>query len=53
MLTKKPLIVAVFAALPFYFLELFVAVVQALVFALLAIAFVGTMCTHSDEEHGH
>lgn len=53
MLTKKPLIVAVLAALPFYFLELFVAVVQALVFALLAIAFVGTMCTHSDEEHGH
>lgn len=53
MLSKKPMIVAVFAATPFYFLELFVALVQALVFALLAIAFVGTMCTHADEEHGH
>lgn len=50
MLTTTPLGIG---ALPFYFMELFVAVVQALVFALLSIAFVGTMCTHADEEHGH
>jgi len=50
MLTHTPLGIG---ALPFYFMELFVAVVQALVFALLTIAFVGTMCTHADEEHGH
>ena len=40
----------VLGALPFYFFELFVCVVQAFVFALLVIAFVGTMCTHADEE---
>ena len=50
MLTTTPLGIG---ALPFYFLELFIGVVQALVFALLSIAFVGTMCTHADEEHNH
>lgn len=38
------------AALPFYFLELIVAVVQALVFTLLCIAFIGTLCSHTEEE---
>jgi len=37
-------------ALPFYFLELIVAVVQALVFTLLSIAFIGTLCSHPDQE---
>ena len=46
MLTHTPLGLG---ALPFYFFELFVAVVQALVFALLVIAFVGTMCMHDEE----
>jgi len=46
------------AAVPFYFLELMVAVVQALVFTLLSIAFIGTLCSHMEEEgaghkHGH
>jgi F-type H+-transporting ATPase subunit a len=44
------------AAIPFYFLELIVAFVQALVFTLLCIAFVGTLCSHTEEEgkgHGH
>ncbi len=36
-----------------YFYETFVCVVQAFVFAMLVVAFVGTLCTHSDEEHGH
>ena len=50
MLTNSPLGIG---ALPFYFLELLVAVVQALVFTLLSIAFIGTLCSHMDEEpHG-
>jgi F-type H+-transporting ATPase subunit a len=50
MLTNSPLGIG---ALPFYFLELLVAVVQSLVFTLLVIAFTGALCSHSDEEpHG-
>ena len=42
------------AAIPFYFLELVVAVVQALVFTVLCIAFIGTLCSHEEETpHGH
>jgi F-type H+-transporting ATPase subunit a len=36
-----------------YFYETFVCIVQAFVFAMLVVAFVGTLCTHEDEEHGH
>jgi F-type H+-transporting ATPase subunit a len=36
-----------------YFYETFVCLVQAFVFAMLVVAFVGTLCTHSDEEHAH
>ena len=36
-----------------YFYETFVCLVQAFVFAMLVVAFVGTMCTHNDEQHGH
>lgn len=36
----------------FYFYETFVCVVQAFVFAMLVVAFVGTLCSHT-EEHGH
>jgi F-type H+-transporting ATPase subunit a len=53
MLTNSPLGIA---ALPFYFLELLVALVQALVFTLLSVAFVGMFCSHTDEkgaEPGH
>ena len=52
MLTNSPLGIA---ALPFYFLELLVALVQALVFTMLTIAFVGMFCSHEDEggEHAH
>jgi F-type H+-transporting ATPase subunit a len=35
-----------------YFYETFVCVVQAFVFAMLVVAFVGTMCT-TDESHSH
>lgn len=37
------------AAIPFYFLELLVAIVQASVFFVLCIAFTATMCTHTEE----
>lgn len=39
-------------AMPFYFFELLVALVQALVFCLLTAVFTATMCRH-DEEHAH
>lgn len=42
------------AALPFYFLELMVGAIQALVFTLLTAVFTSLMCTHEEaEEHGH
>lgn len=41
------------AAVPFYFLELIVCVVQAIVFTMLCVAFTATLCSHSDEEGGH
>lgn len=52
MLTNSPLGIA---AVPFYFLELLVALVQALVFTLLSVAFIGMFCSHEDEggEHAH
>ena len=52
MLTNSPLGIA---ALPFYFLELMVALVQALVFTLLSVAFTSMFCSPSDggSEHGH
>jgi F-type H+-transporting ATPase subunit a len=53
MLTHKPVWMAVLSAVPFYFFELLVCLLQAFVFAMLTIAFVGTLCTHADEENGH
>ena len=42
------------AALPFYFLELLVGAIQALVFTLLTAVFTSLMCTHDEEaDHGH
>lgn len=38
-------------ALPFYFVELLVGLVQALVFTLLCAVFIKLMCDHGDEEH--
>ena len=52
-LTHKPLILGILSSLPFYFFELLVCFLQAFVFAMLTIAFVGTLCTHADEENGH
>lgn len=47
----KPFIVGLLITIPFYFFELFVAVVQAFVFAMLTLVFAGTLCSH-DDEHG-
>ncbi len=48
----RPMVVAVFLSTLTYFYETFVCLVQAFVFAMLTVAFVGTMCTHPEEEHG-
>jgi len=41
-------------ALPFYFLELMVGAIQALVFTLLTAVFTSLMCTHDESgDHGH
>lgn len=38
---------------PFYFMELLVGFVQALVFMLLTAVFTLLICSHGDEDHGH
>ncbi|PAW60402.1 MAG: F0F1 ATP synthase subunit A, partial [Verrucomicrobiia bacterium Tous-C3TDCM] len=38
-------------ALPFYFMELLVGLVQALVFTLLSAVFLKLICEHSEEHH--
>jgi F-type H+-transporting ATPase subunit a len=40
-------------ALPFFFLELMVGAIQALVFTLLTAVFTALMCRHDEEEHAH
>jgi F-type H+-transporting ATPase subunit a len=37
---------------PFYFLELLIGLVQALVFTLLVSVYIGLICNHGDEAHG-
>ncbi len=49
----KSLFWAIILSSGMYFYETFVCVVQAFVFAMLVVAFVGTLCTHTEEEHGH
>lgn len=50
-----PPVIAFLPALPFYFMELLVGFVQALVFSLLAAVFLKLICEHDDhdEEHAH
>jgi len=52
-LSQKPWWFAVIVAIPGYFFEVVVCLLQAFVFTMLVVAFVGTLCTHADEEHGH
>ncbi len=51
-LAQKSILMNVLLSLPAYFFETVVCGLQAFVFAMLTIAFVGTLCTPSDE-HGH
>ena len=51
-LSQKSIFMSVLISLPGYFFETAVCALQAFVFAMLTIAFVGTLCTPSDE-HGH
>ena len=53
MIFHNNLLVALLLSSFMYFYETFVCLVQAFVFAMLVVAFVGTLCTHTDEEHGH
>jgi F-type H+-transporting ATPase subunit a len=51
-LSQKPWYFAMLVAIPGYFFELVVCLLQAFVFTMLVVAFVGTLCTPADE-HGH
>ncbi len=53
MIYHNNFIVAAVLSTFMYFYETFVCLVQAFVFAMLVVAFVGTLCTHTDEEHAH
>lgn len=53
MLDKVPSWLAWLPPLPFYFVELLVGFVQALVFALLTAVFLKLMTDHDDHVHGH
>jgi F-type H+-transporting ATPase subunit a len=49
---SKSLVFSLLLSSGMYFYETFVCLVQAFVFAMLVVAFVGTLCTHT-EEHDH
>jgi len=51
MMSLVPKQIAFLPALPFYFLELLVGLIQALVFMLLSSVFLKLMCEHHDEGH--
>jgi F-type H+-transporting ATPase subunit a len=52
-MSQKPWWFAVLVAIPGTFFEVAVCLLQAFVFTMLVVAFVGTLCTHSDEEPSH
>jgi F-type H+-transporting ATPase subunit a len=52
-MTQKSIFLAVLLALPGYFFELVVCLLQAFVFAMLTVAFVGQLCSHTEETHAH
>jgi len=52
-MSQKSVFMAILLALPGYFFETVVCMLQAFVFAMLSVAFVGTMCAAHDEEGGH
>jgi F-type H+-transporting ATPase subunit a len=52
MMQMVPPYLAWLPPLPFYFLELLVGFIQALVFMLLTAVFLKLICEHADEDHG-
>ena len=46
---SKSLVFSLVLSSCMYFYETFVCLVQAFVFAMLVVAFVGTLCTHTEE----
>jgi F-type H+-transporting ATPase subunit a len=52
-LSQKPWWFAILVSIPGYFFEVVVCLLQAFVFTMLVVAFVGTLCTHAEEEHEH
>ena len=53
LLTNMTGLVGWVVPVPFYFLELLIGLVQALVFTLLTAVYIGLICNHGDEEHAH
>ena len=53
LMTLVPDYLSFLPALPFYFMELLVGFVQALVFTLLCAIFVKLICDHGDEHESH
>jgi len=51
MMKMVPPILGWIPALPFYFMELLVGLIQALVFTLLTAVFLKLICDHGDEDH--
>ncbi|MGE9291573.1 MAG: F0F1 ATP synthase subunit A [Puniceicoccales bacterium] len=53
LITSMHGIFAFILPVPFYFLEVIIGFVQALVFTLLVAVYIGLICNHGDEEHEH
>lgn len=52
-MSQDSFVMAVLLSLPGFFFETVVCLLQAFVFAMLSVAFIGTMCASHDEEHSH
>ncbi|MEO0795453.1 MAG: F0F1 ATP synthase subunit A [Verrucomicrobiota bacterium] len=53
LLTSMHGMIAWFVPVPFFFLEILIGLVQALVFTLLTAVYIGLIVNHGDEEHAH
>ena len=53
LLTSMHGLFAYILPVPFYFLEVLIGFVQALVFTLLVAVYIGLICNHGEEEHDH
>ena len=53
LLTSMTGLVAWIVPVPFYFLEILIGLVQALVFTLLVSVYIGLICNHEGAEHAH